>query len=207
MSHVALRTALIWHDEVMSDVVVDKPTADHARQRGQVDVRRARCRPPDELRGRAARQPRLPADARRADARHDLPRRRGEGRRGVRAARRRGRGPGRIPRDADQRQGLGRRRSRRVRRLQAVLPVRPARRRAGVLHQAGDATPASAAACSRALVLCRSLFLLKRPTSSTRPIVPRRRACRRSRSMLGGARSCWLMRAGRRVAGVVRVLA
>ena len=43
----------------------------------------------------------------------------------------------RLLRHADQRPRLGRDRSRRVRRLQAVLPVRPGRGAAAVLHQAG----------------------------------------------------------------------
>ena len=76
MTTVALRTALIWHDEVMDDVVVHKPTQITVGNDGQADVRRAERRAAEELRDRAPGQPRLSADARRADARHDLPRRR-----------------------------------------------------------------------------------------------------------------------------------
>ena len=99
----------------------------HGRRRARQAAARSRSAPtarttfvvpdlglPPELRDRPPRQPRLPAHARRADARHDLRRRRGEGRRRVRRARRRRRQ--RVPRHADQRPRLGRHRSRRDRR-------------------------------------------------------------------------------------------
>ena len=82
---VALRTALIWHDEVMDDVVLEQ--AERRSRSARRASRRSSCPSvglPRELRDRAARQPRLPAHARRAHARHDLHRRQGEGRRRVR---------------------------------------------------------------------------------------------------------------------------
>jgi len=105
VSTVALRTALIWHDEVMDDVCWRSLERSRSALR-QGDVRRSRRRAARGLRGRAPRQPRLPAHARRADARHDLHRRRGEGRREFVRPVARATGPAASVRP-DQRQRIG----------------------------------------------------------------------------------------------------
>ena len=167
----------------------------------------AEHRPAEELRDRAAGQPRLSADARRADARHDLHRRRGEGRRRVRAPRRRRRGPGGFRATPISGKDWGVVDLDETGDYKLFFQFVPVEDAPAVLHASRCCSRASPATCSRCSrwrscsAQGRHADFMLFDSGRSRPrrgVVPRLRASRRSRSALGRARVLALQ-AGRRV--------